>query len=85
MNTGRIVVLTIAVGAGGLAACPASGSDNKAPRAAFIAQLPTVDVVRGDVNRSNPELSKPSASVDVARDGVVTTPTTAKWPKGRNV
>ena len=28
MNTARIVVLTIAVGAGGLAACPANGSDN---------------------------------------------------------
>ncbi len=29
MNTARIVVLTIAVGAGGVAAYPASGSDNK--------------------------------------------------------
>jgi Flp pilus assembly protein CpaB len=29
MNTARIVVLTIAVGAGGIAAYPASGSDNK--------------------------------------------------------
>ncbi len=28
MNTARIVVLTVAVGAGGLAACPANGSDN---------------------------------------------------------
>jgi len=28
MNTARIVVLTIAVGAGGIAACPAAGSDN---------------------------------------------------------
>jgi hypothetical protein len=27
MNTARIVVLTIAVGAGGVAACPARGSD----------------------------------------------------------
>ncbi|MCE3256263.1 MAG: hypothetical protein K0Q64_346 [Nitrobacter vulgaris] len=30
MNTARIVVLTIAVGAGGLAAYLASGSDEKA-------------------------------------------------------
>ena len=31
MNTARIVVLTIAVGAGGLAACPANRSDNTLP------------------------------------------------------
>ena len=31
MNTARIVVLTIAVGAGGIAACPASGADSRWP------------------------------------------------------
>ena len=44
MNTARIVVLTIAVGAGGIAAYLASGSDNK-PAAVPVAQLQTVDVL----------------------------------------
>jgi pilus assembly protein CpaB len=44
MNTARIVVLTIAVGAGGVAAYLASGSD-KAPPSAPVAQLQTVDVL----------------------------------------
>ena len=44
MNTARIVVLTIAVGAGGIAAYLASGSDNKPPTAP-VAQLSTVDVL----------------------------------------
>jgi len=44
MNTARIVVLTIAVGAGGIAAYLASGSDNKPPTAP-VAQLQTVDVL----------------------------------------
>src|SRR3984957_10364817 len=45
MNTARIVVLTIAVGAGGIAAYLASGSDTKPPPAEPVAQLPTVDVL----------------------------------------
>jgi pilus assembly protein CpaB len=45
MNTARIVVLTIAVGAGGIAAYLASGSDNKPPPADPVAQLQTVDVL----------------------------------------
>jgi pilus assembly protein CpaB len=46
MNTARIVVLTIAVGAGGIAAYLASGSDNsKPPPAVPVVQLPTVDVL----------------------------------------
>ncbi len=45
MNTARIVVLTIAVGAGGIAAYLASGSDNKPPPVAPVAQLQTVDVL----------------------------------------
>ena len=44
MNTARIVVLTIAVGAGGVAAYLASGSDNKPPPEP-VAQLQTVDVL----------------------------------------
>src|SRR3984957_8101155 len=44
MNTARIVVLTIAVGAGGLAAYLASGSDKPAPTEPVV-QLQTVDVL----------------------------------------
>jgi pilus assembly protein CpaB len=44
MNTARIVVLTIAVGAGGIAGCPASGSDNKPLPTEPVADLQTVDV-----------------------------------------
>jgi pilus assembly protein CpaB len=43
MNTARIVVLTIAVGAGGVAAYLASGSEK--PPAEPAVQLPTVDVL----------------------------------------
>ncbi|MBR0778341.1 Flp pilus assembly protein CpaB [Bradyrhizobium diazoefficiens] len=46
MNRARIVVLTVAICAGGLAAYLASGSDNSAPPpAAPVAQLPTIDVL----------------------------------------
>src|SRR5476649_1747867 len=45
MNTARIVVLTIAVGAGGIAAYLASGSDNKPLPTEPVAQLQTVDVL----------------------------------------
>jgi pilus assembly protein CpaB len=45
MNTARIVVLTIAVGAGGIAAYLVSGSDNKTLPAKPVAQLQTVDVL----------------------------------------
>ncbi len=44
MNTARIVVLSIAVGAGGLAAWLASGSDHRAPPSP-VAQMETVDVL----------------------------------------
>jgi len=44
MNTARIVVLTIAIGAGGIAAYLASGSDKPAPTEA-VAQMPTVDIL----------------------------------------
>ncbi|WP_262048260.1 Flp pilus assembly protein CpaB [Bradyrhizobium sp. Bra78] len=46
MNRARIVVLTVAICAGGVAAYLASGSDNSAPPPAVpVAQLPTVDVL----------------------------------------
>lgn len=46
MNTARIVVLTIAIGAGGIAAFLASGSDKPAtPTAAPVAQIQTIDVL----------------------------------------
>src|ERR1700733_13417689 len=45
MYTARIVVLTIALSAGGVAAYLASGSDNKSAPAAPVAQLQTVDVL----------------------------------------
>jgi pilus assembly protein CpaB len=45
MNTARIVVLAIAIGAGGIAAYLASGSDPKPPPSQPVAQLQTVDVL----------------------------------------
>jgi pilus assembly protein CpaB len=45
MNTARIVVLTIAVGAGGVAAYLASGSDNTPAPSAPVAQMQTVDIL----------------------------------------
>jgi pilus assembly protein CpaB len=45
MNIARIVVLTIALSAGGVAAYLASGSDNKKLPAEPVVQLPTVDVL----------------------------------------
>src|SRR6201994_5074279 len=45
MNRARIVVLAIALGAGGVAAYLASGSDDKPAPTAPVAQLPTVDVL----------------------------------------
>ena len=46
MNRARIVVLTIAIGAGGVAACLASGSDSEAsPPTEQVVQLRTVDVL----------------------------------------
>src|ERR1700759_5149107 len=45
MHTARIIVLLIALTAGGIAAYLVSGSDNKPAPAAPVAQLPTVDVL----------------------------------------
>src|SRR5947199_6345628 len=45
MNTARIVVLMIALSAGGVAVYLASGLDSKTPPSEPVAQLPTVDVL----------------------------------------
>ena len=45
MNTARIVVLAVALGAGGIAAYLASGSADKPAPTATVAQLPTIDVL----------------------------------------
>jgi pilus assembly protein CpaB len=45
MKTARIIVLGIALSAGGVAAWLASGSDSSKPVAEPVAQLPTVDVL----------------------------------------
>jgi pilus assembly protein CpaB len=52
MNRARIIVLTVALGAGGVAAYLASGWDSKPPPQAPVAQLPTVDVLvaKADIN-----------------------------------
>jgi pilus assembly protein CpaB len=45
MNTARIIVLTIALGAGGIAAAyPASGSDNTPAPTEPVARLETADM-----------------------------------------
>jgi pilus assembly protein CpaB len=53
MNTARIVALTIAVGAGGIAAYLASGSDSKPLPTEPVAQLQTMDVLvaKSDIGR----------------------------------
>jgi pilus assembly protein CpaB len=53
MNTARIVVLTIAVSAGGIAAYLATGSDTKPLPTEPVAQLQTVDVLvaKSDIGR----------------------------------
>jgi pilus assembly protein CpaB len=45
MNTARIVVLAVALGAGGIAAYLASGSDTKPVTTAAAPQLSTIDVL----------------------------------------
>src|SRR6476619_3675987 len=53
MNTARIVVLTIAIGAGGVAAYLSSGSEKEAAApAAAVQQIPTMDVLvaKDDIN-----------------------------------
>jgi pilus assembly protein CpaB len=56
MKTARLVVLGIALSAGGVAAYLASSSDNKTVVAAPVAQLPTVDVLvaKSDIGLGQP-------------------------------
>jgi Flp pilus assembly protein CpaB len=76
MNTARIVVLTIAIGAGGIAAYPASGSDDKpAAPAEPTAQLQTVDVLvaKSDIGLGQTQAIQPTKrgeSINVVRYGV---------------
>jgi pilus assembly protein CpaB len=51
MNTARIVVLTIAIGAGGIAAGLASGSDHQPVAPDPVAELQTIDILvaNGDI------------------------------------
>lgn len=60
MKSARLIVLAIALIAGGIAAYLASGSDNK-PAPAQVAQMPTVDVLvaKGDIGLG--ETVKPEA------------------------
>jgi len=86
MNTARIVVLTIAVGAGGTAACLASGSDNKP--LPTEAQLRTVDVLvaeseiglGSDAVETRPGHQAPGhgENINVVRTGVPSLTTTQK-------
>jgi hypothetical protein len=56
MNTARMIVLTIALGAGSVAACFASGSDNKPAPAEPVVQLlkrgDGIDIVRYGIRSS---------------------------------
>jgi pilus assembly protein CpaB len=61
MNKARIIVLAIAIGAGGIAAYLASGSDSKPP-AEPVAQVPTVDVL---IAKSDIGLGQPLTPADV--------------------
>jgi Flp pilus assembly protein CpaB len=53
MNTARIVVLAIVIGAGGIAAYLASGSGDKPPPAEPVAQLPTASASNSFIRRSD--------------------------------
>jgi hypothetical protein len=67
MNTARIVVLAIAVSAGGIAASFASGSDNKPLPAGPVAQL--------QAPRSNDQDPERGDSTNVVRYGGGSAPT----------
>jgi pilus assembly protein CpaB len=56
MNTARIVVLTIALSAGGIAAYLASGSDQKSTATEPATPLPSIDVLvaKSDINLGSP-------------------------------
>jgi hypothetical protein len=70
MNTARIVVLTTAGGAGGIAACFASGSDGK--------PLPTEPVGQLQALSSNDRNLKLGDNLNAIRNGVSSTITIQK-------
>ena len=92
MNIARIVVLTPAVGAGGIVAYPANGSDNKPLPTGQLAQPQTADVIvaNSDINlgrsitpedllwQSWPAAPKRGERVNVVRYGVSSTTMTQK-------
>jgi len=59
MNIARIVVLTIALGAGGVAAYLARGTDDKARPAEPVAQLPTVEILVAKIDIGLGQIVKP--------------------------
>jgi Flp pilus assembly protein CpaB len=68
MNTARIVVLTVAIGAGGIAAYLANGSDDKpAGPAAPVAQMQTIDVLIAKSDIGLGQTVKPEQSETLAR------------------
>ena len=93
MNTARIVVPAIAVGAGGIAAYPASGSDKPLPAAPehagtlagsrpgstlSMAPRSIADVNAPEINTDDPQRSRRGESVNVVRYGVNSPTTTQK-------
>ena len=92
MNTARIVVLTPAVGAGGIVAYPANGSGNKPLPTGQLAQPQTADVpvAKPDINlgrsitpedllrQSWPAAPRLGDSVNAVRYGVSSTTTIQK-------
>ncbi len=73
MNTARIVVLIIALSAGGVAVSLARGSDEKSHPAGPVAQLPTAAImVESDSEEQAP---KRGAGINVVR--YVASPSTA--------
>jgi pilus assembly protein CpaB len=84
MNTARIVVLTIAVGAGGTAACLANGPDNKPLLTEPVAQRRTlgVFVAAREIGfgsaveiRPDDQIPRRGENIDAVRHGV-SSPTT---------
>jgi len=77
MNTARIAVLAVAIGAGGIAAYLASGSDKSATPVEPVVQLQTVDVLvaKSDIGLDQTEAIKPTnaakASTSSGTAGVV--------------
>src|SRR4030095_16426939 len=60
MNSARIVVLAVAIGAGGIAAYLASGSDDKPAPAQPVAQMQTVDLLRATADNRLGKSVKPT-------------------------